>query len=172
MCWSHHEMAWVWLKEILPLIKVEGGVLLNDFGHLPSETTGSQMAARHYGGSLANGINLQELAAFPSIEPGWQVAAPETDSNQLTSRWICRHQNDLSAGSFRRYFDGQRRDRCEQGVENAGTHGLQCVARRGNGQRAGAGRQQFGPRDNASIGSSKRAGCAIFSDVVKLQRTT
>jgi tetratricopeptide (TPR) repeat protein len=109
--WPHHEMAWSWLKETLPLVRPGGGLLVNDYGHNPLQRSGPVTAFQHFGGSLANGINLDELAALPLIEPDWQVVAPETDARQLQSRWIGRRDEQLPAGLFRLIFDGHRRNR-------------------------------------------------------------
>jgi hypothetical protein len=109
--WMHHELVWTWLKELLPLLRPGGGLLANDYGHSPMQKPGPTSLTQHYGGSLANGINFEELASLPRIEPGWQVTAPETDSRQIQSRWIGRGADELSAGIFRLIFDGARRDR-------------------------------------------------------------
>ena len=108
--WTHHEIAWRWFKELLPLVRPGGGVLVNDYGHFPIQQPRSTLAMQHYGGSLATGINFEELSSLPHIAPGWRVTAPATDARQIHSRWIGRNEDELSAELFRVIFDGQRRN--------------------------------------------------------------
>ena len=110
MQWSHHEVAWTWLRESLPHLRAGGAMLLNDFGYFPLQDASRPVPILHFGGSLATGINLDELSALPRLEPDWQMVAPETDSRKLQSRWICRRTDELSSGIFRIIFDGHRRD--------------------------------------------------------------
>ncbi len=109
--WSHHEGIWTFLKEVMPLLRPGGGLLINDYGHFPMQQRGRIEASQHFGGSLANGINFDELSALPQIARGWQTTAPETDARQLISRWIGRRSDEFSAGAFRSIFDGARRNR-------------------------------------------------------------
>jgi len=109
--WSHHEKAWTWLKEALPLVRPGGGLLLNDYGHFPHQNPGRVIATEHFSGSLANSINFDELEAFPRLEPAWEVAAPETDARNLHSRWIGRRADKTASGIFLSVFDGERRNR-------------------------------------------------------------
>lgn len=109
--WSHHEAAWTWLQEVLPHLRPGGGVLVNDYGHFPMKDEKRYDAFQHFGGSLANGLNLDELGRFPLMDGAWAVTAPETDSKQVQSRWIGHAGDQLSAGLFRLVFDGARRDR-------------------------------------------------------------
>lgn len=117
--WTHHEMAWTWLKETMPLIRPGGGVLMSDYGHHPRRKPDRYNANQHFGGSMANGINFDELESLPRLEPDWQATAPETDSKHVQSRWMCRRGDALSTGLFRLIFDGQRRDRVSDLMEQA-----------------------------------------------------
>jgi tetratricopeptide (TPR) repeat protein len=117
--WSHHETTWIWVTETLPLLRPGGGLLVNDYGHFPLQRPSRLIAFQHYGGSLANGINFDELSSLSRIKPDWQAVAPETDSKQLHSRWINRRADELSAGIFRLVFDGGRRDRVTELLDQA-----------------------------------------------------
>ena len=86
-------------------------MLISDYGHFPLRNHERLVATQHFGGSLANGVNFDELSAFPLVEPEWQVAMPETDAKHLSTRWVGRRGDELSAGIFRLIFDGRRRDR-------------------------------------------------------------
>lgn len=108
--WSHHPIAWEWLRSAVGFLRPRGGILINDYGHFPSKRTHTSAAFQHFGGSLANGINFDELASFPKIAEDWKVTAPEQDSRQLYSRWISPQAEEFSAGVFRILFAGARRD--------------------------------------------------------------
>lgn len=109
--WTHHETAWAWLREVLAFVRAGGGVLISDYGHSPLKNQERLVATQHFGGSLANGVNFDELSAFPLVEPDWQVSAPETDAKHLSTRWVGRRADKLPAEIFRLIFDGRRRDR-------------------------------------------------------------
>ncbi|MFN0184875.1 MAG: SAM-dependent methyltransferase [Aquabacterium sp.] len=108
--WMHHAVAWGWLGRVLPMLRPGGGVLINDYGYRPSLGAPRHDAFQHFGPSLANGLNLDELQAWVQAQPGWAVAAPPQDSRQVSSRWIGRADDPLSAGIFGLVFDGPRRD--------------------------------------------------------------
>ena len=109
--WLHHADAWRWMEQALALLRPRGAVLIADYGYRPRRSRARASAFQHYGGSLANGLNLEELERFVALQDGWTLAAPETDSAQVLSRWIGRADDRLGAGVFRLVFDGKRRDR-------------------------------------------------------------
>lgn len=117
--WPHHVAAWVWLREVLPLVAPGGGVLINDYGCFPLSKPDRPSPNQRFGGSLANGVNFDELNSFLHLEAEWQLAAPESDSRQLCSRWLTRRTDSLSAGVFRLIFDGSRRDQALDQITQA-----------------------------------------------------
>jgi tetratricopeptide (TPR) repeat protein len=120
--WHHHEAAWQWLGKLLPQLRPKGGVLVNDYGHFPLQHQTPPTAMQHFGGSLANGLNFDELAAWPLCAPDWQVVAPATDGRHLISRWVGRCAQPLAASLFQLIFDGARRERVPELLEQARDH--------------------------------------------------
>jgi tetratricopeptide (TPR) repeat protein len=100
-------------------VRPRGGVLVNDYGYRPREARSRHDAFQHFGPSLANGLNLEELERFAATQDGWAVAAPATDSSQVASRWIGRADERLAAGIFALVFDGARRDRALELLRSA-----------------------------------------------------
>jgi tetratricopeptide (TPR) repeat protein len=120
--WHHHEAAWQWLGELLPKLRPKGGVLINDYGHFPLQHQTSPTAIQHFGGSLANGLNFDEFAVWPRCAPDWQMVAPEVDGRHLISRWVGRCAQPLAASLFQVIFDGNRRERVPDLLEQAHEH--------------------------------------------------
>lgn len=109
--WLHHADAWRWMAQALTLLRPCGGMLIADYGYRPGRAPPRAAAFQHFGPSLANGLNLDELERFVAGQDGFALAAPENDSSQVLSRWIGRADDPLGAGIFRLVFDGKRRDR-------------------------------------------------------------
>ncbi len=123
--WLHHESALRWLGHAVPLLRLGGALLVNDYGYDARAGGARREAFQHYGPSVANGLNFADFECFVDHQAGWAMTAPAQDSNQVSSRLIVRTDDGQPGDAFalrlfRLLFAGPRRDRVLDLLTEAG----------------------------------------------------
>jgi hypothetical protein len=119
--WPHGAQALDCLDGIVDRLRPGGYALVQDYGFVEGggeEGERPFCATQRFGGSLSNGVNFPQIAAW-ARRRGWVAEAPPTDSTHVRSRWIGRPADRAARSAFRELFDGPRRDRVPDLLEQS-----------------------------------------------------